>query len=134
MAVGARPGIVTRGPHLVLPNVGDNDRLSTSFCANSLQDGGWIRILLIALHCPCALGILSFPRTYFADPRPVFSRLNRCGQSSKSSFRIGDNWHSSDFDFVYLRSINVYMNNARFGGKFTDLASDAIIKTHANGA
>src|SRR5579859_2087624 len=61
MAVGARPGIVARRPHLVLAHVGDDDGITARFGANSVQDAHRIGIFLIAFNACRAFAGASFP-------------------------------------------------------------------------
>ena len=61
VAVRARPGIVARGPHLVLPDICDDDSFSVGFRSNGLQDRSWIGILLVALDVAGEFSVPGFP-------------------------------------------------------------------------
>ena len=61
VTVRTRPGIVARGPHLVLPDICDYDGFSIGFRSNGLQDRRRIGILLVANDGVGKLSVLGFP-------------------------------------------------------------------------
>ena len=128
MTVRACPEIVASRPHLVLPNVRDNNGLSIRFLAYRFQDGDGVGILLVALHTCKTLVVLSLPGPKFTNPGAVIARCNRFGERGQGCLRIGYNRHGSGFDLVHLRWVDIDVDEACMGSKFTCLACNAVIE------
>src|SRR5262249_24191875 len=105
MAIGTCPAIVARSPHLVLPDIGDDDSLTVSSCPNSLQNAGRIRKLAIALNALLTLVLSGFPGANFVEPCTLVVRGNRLIQSSQWYLCIRDDRYGCHFDLVHLRRV-----------------------------
>src|SRR5215471_14467852 len=119
-------------PHLVLSDIRDNNGFIIRFSAYRFQDTCWIRILLVALNARATLVVFSFPTAHFIQPCTMVSRLDCLDKSHQGFLSICHNRHSSTFDLMHFRGIDIDVNEAGMWSKLAHLAGNTIVETQSD--
>ena len=132
MAIGARPGVMTCRPHLVLSHIGDDNCLAICFRVNRIQDADWIGIFLVALNVLHSVRYLVPPRANFIDPGAVIARLDASVNAAKAALASATIGTVATLTLCISEAIDIDMDDACVGSELADFARDAIIETQAD--